>query len=103
MKPLFDNCGAYNYTSFIGSSGTWTLHGTEINDKQTHIKYNQDSEIPKAILRVIDTFKRKEDGLFKPFQRWEVMEQYDLGHIKSIESSEVKLNTEVKKKQIRNI
>lgn len=103
MKPLFDSWGAYNYTSFIGSSGTWTLHGTEINEKNTHIKYNQDSEIPKGILRVIDTFKRKQDGLFKPFQRWEVMEQFDLGNIKPIETSEVKLNTETKKKMTRNV
>lgn len=101
MKPLFDSWGAYNYTSFKGSSGTWSLHGTEINDKQTKIKI--ESDIPKAILRVIDTFKRKEDGLFKPFQRWEVMEQFELGNIQPIESSEVKLNTEVKKKMKRAI
>lgn len=103
MKTLFDSWGAYNYTSFIGSSGTWSLHGTEINDKNTHIKYNQDTSIPKAILRVIDTFKRQEDGLFKPFQRWEVMEQYDLGNIKPIIESEVKLNTDDKKLKRRAI
>ena len=87
MIKLFDKFGAYNYTSFKGSSGTWELHGTEINEKQTRINYQ--SEISKTILRVIDTFRRKEDGIFKPFQRWEVMEQFDLGHITPLEESRV--------------
>lgn len=103
MKPLFDRWGAYNYTSFIGSSGTWSLHGTETNEKNTHIKYNNQTDIYKSVLRAIDTFKRKEDGLFKPFQRWEVMEQFDLGNIKPILETVVKLNTETKKKQGRAI
>lgn len=103
MKPLFDQWGAYNYTSFIGSSGTWSLHGTETNEKQTHIKYNNETDIYKSVLRAIDTFKRKEDDLFKPYQRWELMEQFDLGNIKPIESSEVKLNTEKKKANRRAV
>lgn len=100
MERLFDNLGAYRFTSFTGKHGIYKLVGTTINDKQTKIKY--ESEIPKSILRVIDTFK-KPDGDYKDFQRWEVMEQADLGNIKPIESSEVKLNTETKRKNGRAI
>ena len=99
MIKLFDKYGAYNYTSFMGSSGTWSLHGSEISEKKTKIEF--ESDIPKSILRVIDTFKRKEDNVFKEFERWQVMKQFALGNIKPILETEVKINKEINKKQGR--
>lgn len=85
MNRLFDKYGSYNYTSFMGSSGIWSLHGVEANGD---------------LKNTLDTFHNGK-GEFRTYERHQVMEQAGLGNIKPIESSEVKLNTEIDRKPKR--
>lgn len=89
MKGLFDESGAYNYTSFQGKSGIWKLIGVE-------------SGITSSPWQCMDEFK-SDKGEYRTFKREQVRAQYDEKRIKPIESSEVKLNTEKKKSLKRAI
>lgn len=89
MKGLFDENGAYNYTSFKGKNGIWRLIGVE-------------SGITSSPWQCMDEFK-SEKGEYKTYKREQVRDQFDNRRIQPIESSEVKLNTETKKKIGRSI
>lgn len=84
-KNLFDRDKSYNFTSFESKNGIWKLVGVEAGNTMEN---------------TLDTFKSNK-GEYKTFKREYVMEQAELGNIKPIESSEVKLNTEVDKKPKR--
>jgi len=86
-KSLFDRNKSYNYNSFEGKSGIWKLIGVEAGSTMEN---------------TLDTFSNGK-GDYKTFKREYVIEQADLGNIKPIKSSEVKLNTETKKASRRAI
>lgn len=87
MKGILAEDYSYNYTSFQGKTAIWKLVGVESVG---------------GIEDTLDTFK-SEKGAYHTMKRSEVAEQYKLGNIKPIESSEVKLNTEKEKPKRRAI
>lgn len=68
---LFDNNGSYKYRSFVGSSGTWKIVGTEEK---------------KTVKLTLDTFK-SESGEERTYKREQVMEQFRLGNIQPVADS----------------
>ncbi len=86
-NSLFCRDKSYNFTEFKGKSGIWKLVGVEAGT---------------TIENTLDTFK-SDKGEYKTFRRDYVMEQAELGNIKPIEESEVKLNTEKKKANRRAV
>lgn len=86
-KRLFDINKSYEFTTFEGKNGIWKLVGVEAGSTMEN---------------TLDTFKSNK-GEYKTFKREYVMEQADLGNIKPIEESEVKLNTGQEKAKRRAV
>ena len=98
---LFDEQGGYNYTSFTGKTGTWKLIGVETNTETVEPLFK--TNIKQSILACIDEFKNITTGKYMRIERQKVMLDFNKGNIKPIETSEVKLNTETKKKTGRAV
>jgi len=71
MEELFDTEFGYNYRSFTGSSGTWTIIGTEAK---------------KSVKGSIDTFKSDKEEK-RTYKREQVIAQYEAGKIMPVETS----------------
>lgn len=73
MGKILSKDYSYNYTSFKGTSDTWKLHGVQDNG---------------ALKNTLDTFTNGK-GEFRTYERHQVMEQDNLGHITPLEESRV--------------
>ena len=74
---LFGIDGDYNYRSFIGASGTWTLIETEAK---------------KSVKSSLDSFK-SDKGEYKTYKREQVMDQFKLGNITPVEKSKIEFKS----------
>lgn len=74
---LFDNYGGYNYRSFTGDKGTWTIIGTKCQSNH------------KNPMLCIDTFK-SDTGEYLEIKREQVSDYFDQGLIHPVESSLIK-------------
>lgn len=87
---LFDDFGGYNYLSFKGPKGIWTIIGTssQVNHKNPML--------------CIDSFK-SDKGEYLDLKREEVKDWADQGKIIPIESSKIKPKSYDRKRKVRAV
>lgn len=101
MKELFDKFGAYNYRSFKGENGTWTIVGSESQGEyQFEDRFKPWEETSIAL--TIDQF-RSEKGLYTFYTRGRILEFFEAKQITPVPGTEVSTKAEEVKKEIKKV